>query len=157
PPQRGAFFLLDECRRGLINRSAYLPNALVEGIASAPLVPVPPSLETKCRNREAPECPQSVRGFSTKGSHYHLSCSEMHIDPEECRMLAADRAKFLLSRQAGRATNKWLDVAHELEEFQIAVQRHKDSENFFGSKLLWTWRLSMALRRHIANSIAIPA
>jgi hypothetical protein len=59
----------------------------------------------------------------------------MHINPEECRRLAASCKRLaktapssFLAAELGELSKKWLDVANELEELQIAVQTYKGSE-----------------------------
>jgi hypothetical protein len=59
----------------------------------------------------------------------------MHINPEECRRLAASCKRLpktapssFLAAELAELSKKWLDVANELEELQIAVQTYKGSE-----------------------------
>jgi hypothetical protein len=65
----------------------------------------------------------------------------MHIDPEECKRLAASCQRLaktaptsFLAAELGELSKKWLEVANELEELQIAVQAcNKASEKKRGA------------------------
>ena len=63
----------------------------------------------------------------------------MHIDHEECRRLAASCKRLaktaptsFFAAKIEELAKKWLDVAHELEEVQIALDRYRSTEKKAG-------------------------
>jgi hypothetical protein len=59
----------------------------------------------------------------------------MHIDHEECRHLAASCRRLaktapssFLAAKLEEMAKKWLDVANDLEEVQVAVQDYKSKK-----------------------------
>ena len=59
----------------------------------------------------------------------------MHIDHEECRRLAASCRRLaktapssFLAAKLEEMAKKWLDVANDLEEVQVAVQDYKSKK-----------------------------